>query len=286
MSQPWIKMLTGLRRHPKVVRMASALEADRHRIVGGLHSAWSVFDEQSEDGELVGYTPAVLDEEVGWPGFTDAMIAVKWCYFDGNSLFLPEFDKHNGASAKRRAQDADRKRAGRSSASDADKSRTRGDKRREESSQEGSSSLAPSAASDAVLVGAFEGHVEPQTVTPNPVAQFARALISAGIQATSLNPELVAYVEEGGTVEHLLQVAQFDKCRGKGCTYIAKAARGELAERASTITPGGSRGADRKLSAPEQVRANVASAQDADDRSAGFDARFAVADRRALDCDG
>jgi hypothetical protein len=51
----------------------------------------------------------------------------------GKSLVLPEFDTHNGQSAKRRAQDADRKKEVRkTSASYADKLRTREEKRREE----------------------------------------------------------------------------------------------------------------------------------------------------------
>jgi hypothetical protein len=57
MAGDWIKMRADLRRHPKVVRMVSALNADRLRVVGGLHAVWSVFDEQTEDGFLPGYTP-------------------------------------------------------------------------------------------------------------------------------------------------------------------------------------------------------------------------------------
>ncbi|WP_245002834.1 DnaT-like ssDNA-binding domain-containing protein [Enterobacter kobei] len=46
---------------------------------------------------------------------------------------MPRFEAHNGQSAKRRAQDADRKRNVRkASASDADKNETREEKRREE----------------------------------------------------------------------------------------------------------------------------------------------------------
>jgi hypothetical protein len=68
---------------------------------------------------------------IGWPGFAAAMSTVGWLEEDAESLVLPEFDTHNGQSAKRRAQDADRKREVRtSSASDADKKRTREEKRR------------------------------------------------------------------------------------------------------------------------------------------------------------
>lgn len=118
-------------------------------------------------------------------------------------------------------------------------------------------SVASTPAAALAQVGVLECH-ESSTSTPNPVAAFARALTSAGFQVTSLNPELVAYVDEGGSVEHLLEVAQFDKCRGKNGTYVAKAARGELAERASAITPGGSHASPRKLAAAEQTRAAIA----------------------------
>jgi hypothetical protein len=129
-------MRTDLGTSPKVVRLASALKADRFRIVGGLHSAWSLFDAHSEDGSLVGYTVDVLDDLIGWPGFSQAMANVGWLDVTPQGLVLPRFDAHNGQSAKRRAQDADRKRVRRMSASEADARpenvRPREEKRREE----------------------------------------------------------------------------------------------------------------------------------------------------------
>lgn len=134
MAGDWIKMRADLFTHPKVVRIASALKADTLRTVGGLMSVWCLFDAHSEDGKLDGYSPEVLDAHLRWDGFADAMIAVGWLEHDTvHGLALPRFDTHNGQSAKRRAQDADRKREVRkSSASDADKTRTREEKRREE----------------------------------------------------------------------------------------------------------------------------------------------------------
>ena len=106
----WIKMRTDLRNHPKVVRMSSALKADRLRIVGGLWSVWSTFDTHSVDGKLVGYTFFAIDEDLGWPGFGEAMAAVNWLIeVENEGLEIPEFDEHNGASAKRRATDTKRK---------------------------------------------------------------------------------------------------------------------------------------------------------------------------------
>lgn len=131
MAEPWIKMRTNLATSPKVVRISSALKADRLRVIGGLHSAWSLFDQHSEDGILIGYSPETLDELIGWPGFTAAMIAVEWAFYDGESLALPRYEDHNGQSAKRRAMDADRKKNVRKvSASEADKKRTRGEENR------------------------------------------------------------------------------------------------------------------------------------------------------------
>lgn len=133
MAGDWIKMRTDLLTSPKVVRMASALKADRFRIAGGLLSVWSLFDVHSTDGMLSGYTLETVDDLAAWPGFSAAMVAVEWMIQDGESLVIPRFEAHNGASAKRRAQDSDRKREVRKmSASDADKTRTREEKRREE----------------------------------------------------------------------------------------------------------------------------------------------------------
>lgn len=142
MAGDWIKMRTDLFTHPKVVRITSALKADRLRTVGGLMSVWCLFDAHSVDGQLEGYDCATVDEMIGWQGFADAMKAVGWLEETPEGLALPEFETHNGQSAKRRAQDADRKRADRASASDADEKRTRGEERREEKEKTKRASLA------------------------------------------------------------------------------------------------------------------------------------------------
>lgn len=133
MAGDWIKMGKDLLTHPKVVRMSSALRADRLRTVGGLFAVWCLFDTHSADGQLSGYTPEALDELVGLQGISLAMESVGWLSHDEEGVFLPGFEQHNGQSAKRRAQETDRKREDRkTSASNADKKRTREEKRREE----------------------------------------------------------------------------------------------------------------------------------------------------------
>jgi len=113
MAGDWIKMQKSLPRDPRVVRISSALKADRLRTVGGLLSAWCLFDEQTEDGKLEGYTPELMDEIVGFPGLAQAMESVGWLEIGDGFLVVPRFEEHNGQSAKRRAQDSDRKMSAR-----------------------------------------------------------------------------------------------------------------------------------------------------------------------------
>lgn len=114
MAGDWIKMRMELQTHPKVVRILSATRADKFRVIGGLHAVWCVFDQHSSNGVLVGYTPETMDHIIGWEGLSQAMINVGWMAYDGDeTLALPEFDEHNGKSAKRRAEDQKRKRESR-----------------------------------------------------------------------------------------------------------------------------------------------------------------------------
>ena len=78
MAGDWIKMRKTLPTDPRIVRMMSALKADRFRTLGGVLSAWCLFDDQTEDGQLSGYTPEVFDEVIGFPGLARAMESVGW----------------------------------------------------------------------------------------------------------------------------------------------------------------------------------------------------------------
>lgn len=136
MAGDWIKMRADLQTHPKVVRVMSALNADKLRVIGGLHAVWCLFDAHSEDGVLEGYTSVALDLMIGWPGFSSALVMIGWLEENPGSLSTPRFDEHNGRSAKRRVTETERKRIARSedelSAPDADKKRSREEKRRED----------------------------------------------------------------------------------------------------------------------------------------------------------
>lgn len=133
MAGDWIKMRRSLLGDPRVVRIASALQADRFRTIGGLFSAWCLFDEQTEDGKLDGYTSDAFDEIVGMPGICAAMASVGWIEIREDSLVAVEFCKHNGQSAKKRIQDTARKASARKADKSGTESGTREEKRREES---------------------------------------------------------------------------------------------------------------------------------------------------------
>lgn len=113
----------------------------------------------------------------------------------------------------------------------------------------------------AALVGTFEGHPE-RPAAPNPVAPFARALNGAGFRCTPMNPDLVAFVQSGGTVEHLLACAAAGECRGKPATYVIRFARRELTEQAGPVAA--SQGGARRLSVTEQIEQHIRAGQQHD----------------------
>lgn len=166
MAVDWIKMRADLHTHPKTVRIMSALKADRLRVIGGFHAVWCLFDAHSVDGILDGYDFETLDNFIGWTGFSAAMNAIGWLDRDEKGLSAPRFDEHNGQSAKRRAQEAERKRDVRkASASDADKKRTREEKRREDSKPIKTKQKAPAAPSFDPKVQLAACGVSDQTAT-------------------------------------------------------------------------------------------------------------------------
>lgn len=225
MAGDWIKMRIDLRRHPKVVRMASACGADRYRVIGGLLAVWAVFDEQTEDGHLDGYTPAVMDEEIGWPGFSASMISVGWLQFHPeNGLSMPEFGEHNGQSAKRRASETKRKRLERAgdvrdpSASDADTKRPRGEGEKNPSSS------------------SLRSEEEGGDARPTP-GEACKAMKAAGMASVSpSSPDLIALLDAGITLSELIDATKYAVEKQKPFAYALKTAEGRRRD-AAAIKP-------------------------------------------------
>jgi|GEM_PF-2440757 len=147
MAGDWIKMRLSLSREPEVVGMSIKTGIDTHGIVGRLHAVWAWADEVAEGGAVRFVGKAYIDRLTECDGFADAMEEVGWLKVKGDTVTFPNFDKHNGKSAKARADAASRKRKSRNAVPKAesgechknvtescDKSVTREEKRREEKS--------------------------------------------------------------------------------------------------------------------------------------------------------
>lgn len=83
--------------------MAGILGIDPDAVVGKLLRVWSWFDEQSRDGHASVTVRTLLERRAGVPDFVSAMIAVGWLAESNGCFILPNYDRHNGSSAKSRA---------------------------------------------------------------------------------------------------------------------------------------------------------------------------------------
>lgn len=202
MAGDWIKMRSELNSHPKVVRILSATKSDKFRVIGGLHAVWCVFDAHSKDGTLFGYTPELLDHVIGWDGLSRALIAVGWLDFDGlETIALPEFDEHNSQSAKRRAEDQKRKRDARNCqqkapddcGQNADKMRTREEKRREDKNI---NTVTPPEGVSIKVWADFLKHrkTKKAAVTDTAIAGIRREAFKAGV---TLEQAMITSIERG-----------------------------------------------------------------------------------------
>lgn len=118
MAGDWIKMRTALADDPAVIAMADRLGVDEFSVVGRLHHLWSWADSQSRDGHAVGVTVRWLNRYVQCDGFAEALAHVGWLTIDDQGIRFPNFDRHNGESAKARGLAKNRKERQRAKATD------------------------------------------------------------------------------------------------------------------------------------------------------------------------
>lgn len=102
----WIKVETHLSNKSEIIRIALRLDTSRHEAVGLCLEFWSWADIETEAGCLPHFTPEMIDQIIDRAGFAAALIEVGWLVIDGSDLIIPNFKRHNGLSAKRRAADA------------------------------------------------------------------------------------------------------------------------------------------------------------------------------------
>lgn len=134
MAGDWIKMRHDLQDDPAVIAMAATLELDEYAVIGRLHKWWSWLDRQSETGNAVSVTEKWIDRYVGVSGFAQALLSTGWLAGRDGQYDVPNFDRHNGKSAKKRALTAQRVKRLRNADGNADRnaaSVTREEKRRD-----------------------------------------------------------------------------------------------------------------------------------------------------------
>jgi hypothetical protein len=76
--------------------------------VGKLFRIWRWFDQHTTDGNAISVTSALLDRIAGVTGFVSAMEKVGWLTVTEYGISMSNFDRHNGHSAKARAETARR----------------------------------------------------------------------------------------------------------------------------------------------------------------------------------
>ena len=104
----WIKIDSFTPDKPEIYVIAEHLGIDPDAVLGKLVRVWNWADQQTEDGNAPSVTKSLLDRITGVTGFADAMIAAGWLVASEGGFAFPNFERHNGSSAKKRAETARR----------------------------------------------------------------------------------------------------------------------------------------------------------------------------------
>lgn len=116
MAGDWIVWTKGLADKREVRAVARKLGVDRRIVACCSMLLWEWVDSESGDGHVQGATTADIDEIVGLPGFADALAdsGIGWLRVTNCGITVPNFERHNGETAKTRAKDRRRKHLARS----------------------------------------------------------------------------------------------------------------------------------------------------------------------------
>lgn len=147
MAGDWIKMRIDIADDPAVIGIAGGLKVSEDEVVGKLHRLWSWADKHTANGFVPHITAKWIDRHLDKSGFASHMQAVGWLDVSDDGVTFPHFDRHNGKSAKSRAENTERARVSRKSRDKSattskhesqeksDESVSREEKRREEKSK-------------------------------------------------------------------------------------------------------------------------------------------------------
>lgn len=103
MAGDWIKLEHATLDKPEVLELSELLHVSQGDALLLCLRFWVWLDEQSRDGRRLRVSKLSLDALIKCPGFSNSMIRVSWLGEDSEGLFIPNFDKHNGETSKKRA---------------------------------------------------------------------------------------------------------------------------------------------------------------------------------------
>ncbi|WP_236225358.1 DnaT-like ssDNA-binding domain-containing protein [Pseudomonas pseudonitroreducens] len=191
MAGDWIKMRTALADDPAVIAMADRLGLDEFSVVGRLHHLWSWADSQSRDGHAVGVTVRWLNRYVQCDGFAEALAHVGWLTIDDQGIRFPNFDRHNGESAKARGLAKNRKEKQRAKVTDESGQMSRNERDNCVTREEKSKEQTDTGAGDTDPAGDLGGP-QPMTLDWQPDQKTLKAYaFSAGLTMDQFTEQVV-----------------------------------------------------------------------------------------------
>lgn len=108
MAGDWIKFELATLDKPEVCQIADDANLDSDAVVGKLLRVWGWFDQQTSEGNAPSVSKRLLDRLVGVTGFCDLMRKVGWMVEADGVISIPNFERHNGKTAKNRLLTAKR----------------------------------------------------------------------------------------------------------------------------------------------------------------------------------
>lgn len=108
MSTNWIKIEHWTPDKPEIFEMADTLGIDADSVLGKLIRIWIWADSQTQNGNAPRVTFSLLDRVASVAGFAQAMFNVGWIAKNESGISFSNFDRHNGETAKTRANSAKR----------------------------------------------------------------------------------------------------------------------------------------------------------------------------------
>ncbi|UAN04399.1 hypothetical protein [Achromobacter mucicolens] len=108
MAGDWIKMRSNLWDDPRIARLVDLTDSSEAAVIGGLYWLWATADQHTADGFMPGLSCRQIDRKTGVQGLGQALVDIGWIEADADGVSIVNFEDHNGASAKKRAQTAKR----------------------------------------------------------------------------------------------------------------------------------------------------------------------------------